>query len=86
MSYEDLCSGKHYSICKAYATFVAHSSSGNKVRGGWWLGGLEWSLHGGNGPSGKSWAGFSFPSWRGWFMAIPYPMPAGTSLRIPVCL
>ncbi|XP_061307153.1 acyl-coenzyme A thioesterase 11 [Pezoporus flaviventris] len=31
VSYEDLCSGKHYSICKAYATFVAHSSSGNKV-------------------------------------------------------
>ncbi|XP_027734887.1 acyl-coenzyme A thioesterase 11 isoform X2 [Empidonax traillii] len=32
VSYEDLCSGKHCSICKAYATFVAQSPSGSKVR------------------------------------------------------
>ncbi|NWV15383.1 ACO11 thioesterase, partial [Ptilonorhynchus violaceus] len=32
VSYEDLCSGKHCSICKAYATFVAQGSSGSKVR------------------------------------------------------
>ncbi|XP_054240207.1 acyl-coenzyme A thioesterase 11 [Indicator indicator] len=32
VSYEDLCSGKHCSICKAYATFVAHHPSGGKVR------------------------------------------------------
>ncbi|XP_010076251.1 PREDICTED: acyl-coenzyme A thioesterase 11 [Pterocles gutturalis] len=32
VSYEDLCSGKHHSICKAYATFVAQSPSGGKVK------------------------------------------------------
>ncbi|KFP13827.1 Acyl-coenzyme A thioesterase 11, partial [Egretta garzetta] len=32
VSYEDLCSGKHCSICKAYATFVAQGSSGSKVK------------------------------------------------------
>ncbi|NXI96315.1 ACO11 thioesterase, partial [Psophia crepitans] len=32
VSYEDLCSGKHCSICKAYATFVAQGPSGTKVR------------------------------------------------------
>ncbi|NXY50094.1 ACO11 thioesterase, partial [Ceuthmochares aereus] len=32
VSYEDLCSGKHCSICKAYATFVAQSPSGSKVK------------------------------------------------------
>ncbi|XP_032552795.1 acyl-coenzyme A thioesterase 11 isoform X2 [Chiroxiphia lanceolata] len=32
VSYEDLCSGKHCSICKAYATFVAQGPSGSKVR------------------------------------------------------
>ncbi|NWX37633.1 ACO11 thioesterase, partial [Notiomystis cincta] len=32
VSYEDLCSGKQCSICKAYATFVAQSPSGSKVR------------------------------------------------------
>ncbi|XP_065698195.2 acyl-coenzyme A thioesterase 11 isoform X1 [Patagioenas fasciata] len=32
VSYEDLCSGKHSSICKAYATFVAQSPSGCKVK------------------------------------------------------
>ncbi|XP_067996765.1 acyl-coenzyme A thioesterase 11 isoform X2 [Melanerpes formicivorus] len=32
VSYEDLCSGKHCSICKAYATFVAQDPSGGKVR------------------------------------------------------
>lgn len=36
VSYEDLCSGKHSSICKAYATFVAQGPSGCKVSG-WWL-------------------------------------------------
>lgn len=41
MSYEDLCSGKHCSICKAYATFVAQGPSGSKVRGGRWLGGAQ---------------------------------------------
>lgn len=34
VSYEDLCSGKHCSICKAYATFVAQGPSGSKVSGG----------------------------------------------------
>uniref|UniRef100_A0A8D0FGL5 Acyl-coenzyme A thioesterase 11 n=1 Tax=Strix occidentalis caurina TaxID=311401 RepID=A0A8D0FGL5_STROC len=32
VSYEDLCSGKHCSICKAYATFVAQGPSGSKVK------------------------------------------------------
>ncbi|XP_074401841.1 acyl-coenzyme A thioesterase 11 isoform X2 [Zonotrichia albicollis] len=32
VSYEDLCSGKHCSICKAYATFVAQGPMGSKVR------------------------------------------------------
>ncbi|OXB82111.1 UNVERIFIED_CONTAM: hypothetical protein H355_008990 [Colinus virginianus] len=32
VSYEDLCSGKHCSICKAYATFVAQGSPGTKVK------------------------------------------------------
>ncbi|XP_058698340.1 acyl-coenzyme A thioesterase 11 isoform X2 [Poecile atricapillus] len=32
VSYEDLCSGKHCSICKAYATFVAQGPLGSKVR------------------------------------------------------
>ncbi|KAM6305538.1 acyl-coenzyme A thioesterase 11 [Aegotheles albertisi] len=32
VSYEDLCSGKHCSICKAYATFVAQGSNGTKVK------------------------------------------------------
>ncbi|XP_056212424.1 acyl-coenzyme A thioesterase 11 isoform X1 [Falco biarmicus] len=32
VSYEDLCSGKHCSICKAYATFVACGPSGSKVK------------------------------------------------------
>ncbi|XP_061860005.1 acyl-coenzyme A thioesterase 11 isoform X3 [Colius striatus] len=32
VSYEDLCSGKHCSICKAYATFVAQGPPGSKVR------------------------------------------------------
>ncbi|KFO89124.1 Acyl-coenzyme A thioesterase 11, partial [Buceros rhinoceros silvestris] len=32
VSYEDLCSGKHCSICKAYATFVAQGASGSKVK------------------------------------------------------
>ncbi|XP_021261210.1 acyl-coenzyme A thioesterase 11 isoform X1 [Numida meleagris] len=32
VSYEDLCSGKHCSICKAYATFVAQGSQGTKVK------------------------------------------------------
>lgn len=41
MSYEDLCSGKHCSICKAYATFVAQGPSGSKVRGGRWLWGAQ---------------------------------------------
>lgn len=31
VSYEDLCSGKHCSICKAYATFVAQGPPGTKV-------------------------------------------------------
>lgn len=35
MSYEDLCSGKHCSICKAYATFVAQGPLGSKVSAGW---------------------------------------------------
>lgn len=34
MSYEDLCSGKHCSICKAYATFVAQGPLGSKVSSG----------------------------------------------------
>lgn len=41
MSYEDLCSGKHCSICKAYATFVAQGPLGSKVSSGWWLGGTH---------------------------------------------
>uniref|UniRef100_A0A8B9VNF8 Acyl-coenzyme A thioesterase 11 n=1 Tax=Anas zonorhyncha TaxID=75864 RepID=A0A8B9VNF8_9AVES len=32
VSYEDLCSGKHCSICKAYATFVAQGPPGTKVK------------------------------------------------------
>ncbi|XP_074893275.1 acyl-coenzyme A thioesterase 11 isoform X2 [Buteo buteo] len=32
VSYEDLCSGKHCSICKAYATFVAQGPPGSKVK------------------------------------------------------
>ncbi|XP_065511618.1 acyl-coenzyme A thioesterase 11 isoform X5 [Caloenas nicobarica] len=32
VSYEDLCSGKHCSICKAYATFVAQGPAGCKVK------------------------------------------------------
>lgn len=40
VSYEDLCSGKHCSICKAYATFVAQGPLGSKVSSGCWLGGL----------------------------------------------
>ncbi|XP_071421554.1 acyl-coenzyme A thioesterase 11 isoform X3 [Pithys albifrons albifrons] len=32
VSYEDLCSGKHCNICKAYATFVAQGPLGSKVR------------------------------------------------------
>ncbi|NXL62592.1 ACO11 thioesterase, partial [Chordeiles acutipennis] len=32
VSYEDLCSGKHCSICKAFATFVAQGPSGSKVK------------------------------------------------------
>ncbi|NXG67484.1 ACO11 thioesterase, partial [Hemiprocne comata] len=32
VSYEDLCSGKHCSICKAFATFVAQGPSGTKVK------------------------------------------------------
>ncbi|NXT78540.1 ACO11 thioesterase, partial [Zapornia atra] len=32
VSYEDLCSGKHCSICKAYASFVAQGPSGSKVK------------------------------------------------------
>ncbi|XP_075280552.1 acyl-coenzyme A thioesterase 11 isoform X1 [Opisthocomus hoazin] len=32
VSYEDLRSGKHRSICKAYATFVAQGPSGSKVK------------------------------------------------------
>ena len=40
MSYEDLCSGKHCSICKAYATFVAQGPSGSKVSSGRRLWGL----------------------------------------------
>ncbi|XP_063022228.1 acyl-coenzyme A thioesterase 11 isoform X2 [Melospiza melodia melodia] len=32
VNYEDLCSGKHCSICKAYATFVAQGPMGSKVR------------------------------------------------------
>ena len=35
VSYEDLRSGKHRSICKAYATFVAQGPSGSKVSGPW---------------------------------------------------
>lgn len=38
VSYEDLCSGKHCSICKAYATFVAQGPLGSKVSSGWWWG------------------------------------------------
>ncbi|NXE86159.1 ACO11 thioesterase, partial [Menura novaehollandiae] len=32
VSYEDLCSGKHSGICKAYATFVAQGPLSSKVR------------------------------------------------------
>lgn len=65
VSYEDLCSGKHCSICKAYATFVAQGSSGSKVSGGRGLRGLGGSLCRGSeemaslGRDGLGWAWLS---------------------------
>uniref|UniRef100_A0A8C8ST45 Acyl-CoA thioesterase 11 n=1 Tax=Pelusios castaneus TaxID=367368 RepID=A0A8C8ST45_9SAUR len=32
VSYEDLCSGKQWNVCKAYATFVAHSKATAKMK------------------------------------------------------
>lgn len=77
MSYEDLCSGKHCSICKAYATFVAQGASGSKVSSSWQLQGLGWPLA----FSGESWAG---PGFRHGTCCqssqIPYPMYVGCTV------
>ncbi|XP_019356799.1 PREDICTED: acyl-coenzyme A thioesterase 11 isoform X2 [Gavialis gangeticus] len=32
VSYEDLCSGEQWNVCKAYATFVAQSTSNTKIK------------------------------------------------------
>lgn len=77
MSYEDLCSGKHCSICKAYATFVAQGASGSKVSSSWQLQGLGWPLA----LSGESWAGPGFHhSMCCQSSQIPYPACVGCTV------